>query len=85
MINCVMCPCGGMVDATDLKSVVLSGVGVRVPPRAPSGHNCYTNFQTKTKQRLDAIFLSCTPIQKYAEKSQKPIQMQGANHYIRVF
>ncbi len=24
-----------MVDATDLKSVVLSGVGVRVPPRAP--------------------------------------------------
>ena len=25
-----------MVDATDLKSVVLSGVGVRVPPRAPA-------------------------------------------------
>ena len=25
-----------MVDATDLKSVVLSGVGVRVPPRAPT-------------------------------------------------
>lgn len=25
-----------MVDATDLKSVVRNGVGVRVPPRAPS-------------------------------------------------
>lgn len=36
MINSHQCPCGGMVDATDLKSVVLSGVGVRVPPRAPA-------------------------------------------------
>jgi hypothetical protein len=27
--------CGGMVDATDLKSVVLLGVRVRVPPSAP--------------------------------------------------
>lgn len=28
-------PCGGMVDAADLKSVDLSVVGVQVPPRAP--------------------------------------------------
>lgn len=31
----VECPCGGMVDATDLKSVGQLVVGVRVPPRAP--------------------------------------------------
>ncbi len=32
---CVLCPCGGMVDAADLKSADQSVVGVQVPPRAP--------------------------------------------------
>src|SRR5688572_23245527 len=29
------CPGGGMADAADSKSVAFTGVGVRVPPRAP--------------------------------------------------
>ena len=32
-----------MVDATDLKSVVLLGVRVRVPPSAPIGLSCPLN------------------------------------------
>lgn len=40
-----------MVDATDLKSVVLSGVGVRVPPRAPLGRDCQ-DFLTVSRARF---------------------------------
>ena len=44
---------GGMVDATDLKSVISNGVRVRVPPSAPA------ICSLTTRMKLDCESMRC--------------------------